>query len=245
MPRKTHSQNRRQCIILGFNEAGARCPGRPQPGRTIGGWVPEALEVADFLGLDEFVTVGVSTGGAFALAVAALAPQRVLGVVPCCSLTDMRHTPSRAGMSTRHALDVWDAPSRDAALAAATEAHGEHGEKIGEELRHVLPPSDAALFRDPEWFAQFMAQGPAMFAYGLQGYTDDRIADRDGWTDFDVTTIACPVTVLQGDQDIMVTLGQAYHTASLVPGAQVRVIERGGHFSVLDEIVPAITALGL
>ena len=44
-----------------------------QPGRTIGGWVPDALAVADHLGIEQFVTAGTSTGGAYALALAALA----------------------------------------------------------------------------------------------------------------------------------------------------------------------------
>src|SRR5262245_28219117 len=46
----------------------------PQPGRTIGGWVPDAMAVADHLGVDQFVTFGVSTGGAYALALAAASP---------------------------------------------------------------------------------------------------------------------------------------------------------------------------
>jgi pimeloyl-ACP methyl ester carboxylesterase len=45
----------------------------PQPGRTIAGWVPEALAVADHPGTGQFAAVGVSTGGAFMLALAALA----------------------------------------------------------------------------------------------------------------------------------------------------------------------------
>jgi pimeloyl-ACP methyl ester carboxylesterase len=53
----------------------------PRPGRTIAGWVPEALAVAGHLGIGMFAVVGTSTGGAYALALAALAPQRVLGVV--------------------------------------------------------------------------------------------------------------------------------------------------------------------
>ena len=33
----------------------------PQPGRTIAGWVADALAVADFLDIDRFATVGEST----------------------------------------------------------------------------------------------------------------------------------------------------------------------------------------
>ena len=34
----------------------------PEPGRTIAGWVPDALAVADHLGIDRFLIVGLSTG---------------------------------------------------------------------------------------------------------------------------------------------------------------------------------------
>ena len=57
----------------------------PNPERTIADWVPDGLAVADALGIDQFVTVGCSTGGAYALALAALVPARVLGVVACCA----------------------------------------------------------------------------------------------------------------------------------------------------------------
>jgi pimeloyl-ACP methyl ester carboxylesterase len=96
------------CLRREAGEAGLRIIGidrpgyglsAPQPGRTIAGWVPEALAVAGHLGIGQFAAVGTSTGGAFALALAALAPQRVPGVVACCSMTDIRWPEGRATMS--------------------------------------------------------------------------------------------------------------------------------------------------
>jgi pimeloyl-ACP methyl ester carboxylesterase len=81
---------------------------------------PKALAVADHLGIGQFTAVGISTGGAFALALAALAPERVLGVVACSSMTDTRWPDGRATMSRPHVHAVWEAPDRAAALAAAT-----------------------------------------------------------------------------------------------------------------------------
>jgi pimeloyl-ACP methyl ester carboxylesterase len=98
------SRNEPAYVAPAAVEAGLRIIGIDRPGygssdvavgRTIGGWVPEALAVADHLGIDRFMTVGISTGGAYALAVAALAPpDRVLAAVPCCSMTDMRYEPA-------------------------------------------------------------------------------------------------------------------------------------------------------
>jgi len=75
-------------------------------------------------------------------------------------------------------------------------------------MSEALAPSDAALFRDPVWMQETMALFPVMFAQGLEGYTDDRLADGGGWVTFDVTTITCPVTILHGEMDRMCKRGQ-------------------------------------
>jgi pimeloyl-ACP methyl ester carboxylesterase len=59
---------RREASEAGLRIIGIDRPGyglsRPQPGRTIAGWVPGALAVADHLGIGPFAAVGTSTGGA-------------------------------------------------------------------------------------------------------------------------------------------------------------------------------------
>ncbi len=215
----------------------------PLPGRTIAGWVGDALAVADSIDIERFAAVGESTGGAYALALAALAPERVLGVVACCAMTDMRCEECRSTMSPLHAHAVWDAPDRDAAIAAALEAHGENGSRMVE-MAAQLPPSDAALFTDPSWLASMRAEAvPAMFAFGFEGYADDRIADKPGWVDIDVTTVSCPVIVLHGSEDVICDPRQARHTAELVPGAELRIVDGLGHFSIAKQIVPALVDL--
>jgi hypothetical protein len=133
-------------------------------------------------------------------------------------------------------------PGRAAALAAATDAHGEDGSKMRGDIGAVLAPSDLALFGDPGWMKEAMAGFPAMFAYGLEGYTDDRLADGAGWVTFDVRSIRCPVTVLHGG-DRMVDVIHAHHTAEVVPDAELAVFADHGHFSIVTEVVPAISNL--
>lgn len=216
----------------------------PDPGRTIAGWVPDALTVADELGAGRFVAVGESTGGAYALALAALVPDRVLGAVACCAMTDMRWQQARCTMSRAHCHAVWDAPDRVSALAAAVDAHGEDGSKLkGGGMSEALAPSDAALFRDPVWNREAMAAFPAMFTHGLEGYTDDRLADGGGWVTFDVTTITCPVTVLHGEMDKMCHVVNARHTAEIVPNARLVLHSDLGHFSITTKLIPTISDL--
>lgn len=232
----------------GLRVAGIDRPGyglsTPQPGRTIAGWVPDALAIADHLGIEQFVTVGVSTGGAFALAVAALAPDRVLGVVACCAVTDMRDEEARASMHPPHAHALWEAPDRDAAIAAAIEVHGLDGHKmLNGGMNAALAPSDLATFRDPVWMREAMAAFPAMFTFGQQGYADDRLSDGPGWVSFDVAAVTCPVTVLQGGSDRIIGLLHGRHTAEIVPNAELIIFDDLGHFSIEPEIIPAVVQL--
>lgn len=80
-------------VRAGIRPIGIDRPGyglsSPQPGRTIGGWVPDALAVLDHLGIDRFLTLGMSTGGAYAIALASHS-SRVIGAVACGAVSDMR-----------------------------------------------------------------------------------------------------------------------------------------------------------
>jgi pimeloyl-ACP methyl ester carboxylesterase len=205
--------------------------------------VGDALAVADHLSIDHFATIGLSTGGAYGLAVAALAADRVTGAVACCSITDMRYDPARNTMSRPHALAVWEAGDRDAAMAAAEASHGIDGTKIIESADGPpLPPSDQAMLQHP-WGQHWMAALPDMFAHGVEGYTDDRLADGHGWTTFNVADISCPVIVLHGGADVIADPIHARHTAAIVPNAELRIVPGAGHFSIEDHIVPALIDL--
>jgi pimeloyl-ACP methyl ester carboxylesterase len=216
----------------------------PLPDRTIADWVLDAVAVADELNVGRFIAIGESTGGAYALALAALVPDRVLGVVACCSLTDMRYEAARTTMSRPHCHAVWEASDRHSAIAAAVEAHGVAGSKMtGDGLREALAPSDVVLFQNPVWAEQARAVFPVMFEQGLVGYADDRLADGGGWVSFDVTAIICPVTVLHGQMDRMCDVLNARHTAELVPSSRLVLYEELGHFSIEAKLIPAISEL--
>jgi pimeloyl-ACP methyl ester carboxylesterase len=214
----------------------------PQPERTIGGWATDAFAVADRLGIERFATVGVSTGGAYALALAALAPDRVLATLACCAVTDMRWAEGRAMMPLPR--QIWDAPNREAALAIVTAQLGAHGENVSNSM-NVMPlaASDTALFAVPEWARNWSSMVAEWFTYGVDGYTDDRIADGAGWHTFDVRRIACPVAVVHGTSDTLAPVEHAHYTQRIVPGAVLDTREGLGHFSILPEVVPALSAL--
>ena len=144
---------RAELRIIGIDRPGYG-QAAPQPGRTIGGWVPDALAIADHLKIDRFVAVGCSTGGAYALALAAHS-NRVISTVACCAVTDMRWAEGKAMNVSCH--PVWNAPDREAALAIVTAAFGEDGSRMPAD-GDGLSAADEALFADPEYELSALAR---------------------------------------------------------------------------------------
>jgi pimeloyl-ACP methyl ester carboxylesterase len=97
-----------------------------------------------------------------------------------------------------------------------------------------------ALLADPEFLEDWIATTPVRFAHGVEGYTDDRLADGPGWGTFDVGAVVCPVTVLHGAADTIVDPMRALHTAALIPHAQLRVVDDLGHLSASAEVIPVL-----
>ena len=236
---------------LGFRLVGIDRPGyglsTPRPGRTIASVVPDALAVADTLGIDAFYAVGVSTGGAYALATAAIVPDRVRGVVACCALTDLRNDDvKRQLLAMSDWSKIFEASSRDEAMELAAGQFGADGSLLlnptaMENQNIALAPRDMELFLDPAFLVGMLESAPAMFTFGVEGYADDRLADGPGWGSFDVDAVRCPVVVLHGEADTVCPVINAYATADIVPNAELHITTDDGHFSIVGH-VPEVLA---
>jgi pimeloyl-ACP methyl ester carboxylesterase len=232
----------------GFRLIGIDRPGyglsTPLPGRQICDWSADALAVADHLGIESFYTVGVSTGGAYALATAALASDRVLGVIACCTLTDMRALSSNPELGTSN--DYWETDSRGAAIEIALNQFGIDGSKMMEanpDAPPVFTPGDLEVLFSPDSANSF---NPAVaFENGVEGYVDDRLADgpATGWGSFDIDDVAAPVIILHGEDDLLLPASQARHTAAIVKDSELRVVPGHGHLTILREVVGALADL--
>lgn len=239
-----------QAAAAGFRLIGIDRPGygksTPLPGRSICDWTQDAIAVADHLMLDQFLMVGVSTGGSYALATAAVAPSRVLGVLVCCGMTDIAWANDVDDAKMVGAQPIWNAPDRDAAIAVAIEQFGERGDKVmvpDADAPPVLSPADMAVVMDPAY-----AEGDPTnerFAQGVLGYADDRIADgpRHGWSSFEIDKVVCPVIVIHGEHDWIVPVAQAHHTAAILRDAELRTFAEHGHLSVGAESVSSLIDL--
>src|SRR5256885_9903453 len=107
------------------------------------------------------------------MAVAAMAPDRVMAAAAVCGITDMRWEEGRrmfvgpeatigVGMSI-----VWEAHDRETALANAEAMF--RGELGGGEMK--LAPSDIAMLISPEFAPLAAKANEGILNFGAQGYT--------------------------------------------------------------------------
>jgi pimeloyl-ACP methyl ester carboxylesterase len=120
---------------------------------------------------------------------------------------------------------------------------GIDGASVGESLGELASDVDkAALTGD---FAEHMADAIRRgVSSGVDGWYDDDLAFVAPWG-FDVTAIARPVAIWQGDQDRMVPFAHGEWLAGAIPGATAHLLPGEGHITlgvgkvgdVIDEVV--------
>ena len=208
----------------------------PWPERNIHDWTDDLLLIVEHLEIEKFYMVGVSTGGSYSLATAARFPEKVLGVLVCCGMTDMRWASKNA---TMEGVEKYANLSREEAYQLAVHDMGEDGSKMlsNEDQPHgELASADLLYLEDPNNLKSLMDD--ATFAQGVTGYADDRLADcsSQGWSSFDVANVVCPVNIIHGKVDTIVPVEHAHHTSEIVKNADLRIYPEHGHLSISDEV---------
>jgi pimeloyl-ACP methyl ester carboxylesterase len=208
----------------------------PDPGRRVADAAGDVAAVLDKLGAERFVTAGWSGGGPHALACAALLQGRCLGAATIAGVApfDADGIDWLAGMAGENVTEFGAALAGEAELsafltAAAAEMHGITAEQVAEGLGDLVSAADTAVISGE--FAAFMADSfIAAVSSGTDGWRDDDLAFTRDWG-FALGEGA-PVTVWQGDQDMMVPFAHGQWLAAHIPGARAHLLAGQGHLSL-------------
>jgi pimeloyl-ACP methyl ester carboxylesterase len=220
-------------------------------GRAVAQAARDTGEVLDRLGVDTFVTAGWSGGGPHALACAARLPGRcraaatLAGVAPY-GMPDLAFL---AGMGPENVAEFGLAIAGEAALRAFQEANFPAlreitGAGLSAAFGGLVPQVDRDEMRGV--FADELAAVlRRALAPGFDGSIDDDLAFTRPWG-FDVAEISVPVTVWQGDLDLMVPFAHGQWLAAHIGHARARLIGGHGHISLVtrhrDEILDDLLA---
>jgi pimeloyl-ACP methyl ester carboxylesterase len=197
--------------------------------------VRDALDVCDVLGIERFVAMGLSTGGSYALTLAAVAPDRVDRVILACGQMPYDDDDAIAGLIPgqralipmlrggrtpllEQGLEEYRATVLDDALAAL------------EQQLHGLSPAERALLAEP-WFLEAMVQEMRDgIGAGIEGAIDDLLA----WPvplEVDPAEVRCPVLAVHGTEDDSEPITNLRRILAEVPRAQVFAVEGCGHLA--------------
>jgi pimeloyl-ACP methyl ester carboxylesterase len=207
------------------------------PGRTVADAARDTASVLDALGAEEFVTVGFSGGGPHALACAALLEGRCMAAATVAGTgpygaADLDWL---AGMAEENIVEFGKALEGESALrdfldTEMSQFGGVTPEDIIDALGGLVSDVDKrAMTRE---VAEISARAfRRAVTDGLEGWLDDDLAFTVPWG-FDVEDIRVPVSVWQGDQDMMVPLAHGQWLASHVAGAHAHLLGDEGHISI-------------
>ena len=188
----------------------------------------QVVELADLLGWSTFGTFGSSGGGPYALATAAVAPDRVTRVAVAAGPgpSEEEPSPDEIEAEVREFADRL-LPLDPAAFQAAMAADLPPNEHYFDDR-----PAEAAIF-----FADLRrALDPP------DGFARDNLSWGGTW-DVDLVAVTAPVHLLYGDADQMVPVAHGHRLSGLVPHATFTVLPGAGHGDITFASADSVLAL--
>ena len=216
-------------------------------GRTVADVVPDVLAVADALGVGRFAISGTSGGGPHALAVAALAPDRVVRCRVTSSVAPFGIAGFFDGMDP-HNVEEWELVAAGRGLPEVTRRVALMRDRVRDDPASIyndlaLPASDQASLGEQAAFA-VRRESLSEALLTPHGWYDDDVAFTKDWG-FDLALVRAPVELRYGRHDVFVPPRHGDWLAAALPHAEVTLWQDRGHLgdaTVLDELRALVSA---
>ncbi|MHA6300052.1 3-oxoadipate enol-lactonase [Devosia sp. CAU 1758] len=202
-------------FCLSYDKRGHGLSDAPEGEYSLDDHLADLEGLLDHIGLDRVVVIGVSIGGLIAQGIALESPQRVAGLVLCC-------TAPRMGDNA-----MWDARIETALNQG------------------LLPMADPVMERwfSPDfrgnrpvelagWRNLFLSTNP-------QGYAGTCATLRDTDLSAAIADIPAPTLIVAGDADLAAPV-ELVRNCTVIPGARFEVLAGVGHIPSIER--PAVLA---
>lgn len=211
----------------------------PQRHRRLVDWPQDIAELADSLGIARFGITALSGGGLYALACAAMIPDRLTDVVVTgCpgpmnrkrSLSGMRF-PTRAGIWVAY-WAPWLVEALSTMLAGLVRRFPSF---FLEQANRDKPASDRKWLLIPSVSRGLVDDLREALRPGAWGYAQDLLLLARPWG-FALKDIHIPVRMWHGDLDTVIPLSHGQYLASVIPGATLRVCPGEAHMLLWNHL---------
>ena len=217
----------------------------PQPGHSVADGAADVRAIAEALQADRLGVWGMSGGGPYALASAALLPDLVVavGVVASIAPWGAPGLDFFTGMGEDNVEDIeLFFSDREAARKKGAQEREEllsvTADQVTKGWESLVSEADAAvLTRD--FAEQLVRDFQDGLAPGDQGWWDDNVSHLSPWG-FELDSVRVPVKIWHGHQDRFVPVQHGQWLAAHVPGAEADISETDGHLTLLVNRVPEV-----
>lgn len=219
----------------------------PAPARSVADAAADSAAIMDELGIERFVTWGISGGAPHALACAALLPDRVSavaclgGVAPFDALGLNYFRGMGEDNLVEFGLTMAGRQHLEPYLQrAAEEMLGATAQQVAQEIASLVSPPDRVAL-DEGYAEHWAATLPACFAQGVGGWLDDDFAFLRPFG-FALDAITVPTLVVHGHQDQFVPVEHGQWLARQIAGAEAWILADQGHLSLVTRRVADVHA---
>jgi len=218
---------------------------------NIAGFVPDLEVVADSLGLDEMVVIGLSGGGPYALAAGALLPDRVSvvgslgGVAPTVGRDAIQGGLVGLGRRLAPLVSVARLPL-GMGLTGAVRLSRPLASPALDLYARLSPAGDRALLRRPEFKAMFLDDLINGSRKQLTAPLADVLLFSRHWG-FELSDVQVPVQWWHGDADHIIPFEHGVHVVERLPDAELHVMPGESHLGGLglaEEILGTLVDVG-
>ncbi len=246
--RLTHTAAQR----LGIRVIAADRPGyglsADRPGRTLGDWPADLLQLADQLGLGRFALLGVSGGAPYAAACAAKISERLSAVGLVCGVAPPEAAEGFRAMRLPTRLAFVLARRSPALLGLL------YGRLVGGSARRcpaaalslltvAAPAADRRVLRRDKVRETLHDSIAEAFRRGPAGALRDLELFASPWG-FSLAAINTPAFLWHGEADATVPVAMGRYLAAQIPRCRAKFLAEEGHFSLpvnhMEEILSTL-----
>lgn len=217
------------------------CPERPgqgvsdpHPERTLADWPDDVRDLLDSLDIDRAVAVGISAGGPYALATAALLPDRIERVAVVCGVGPVEAVPLRDRLLF-YACRFTPPLGRLAMWGVRRQVRSD---RFPRTMAKRAEGVEAAVWRSEVGEVVHLSAREAV-RQGTDPLVQEGALLGTPWP-FDPSAIEVPVGLWYARDDDVVPLAAGLHLAREIPTAEAHVHTGQGHLSVYTENVETV-----
>jgi pimeloyl-ACP methyl ester carboxylesterase len=216
-----------------------------QPGRRLLDWPDDVIELADYLGLNQFAVVGISGGGPYVAACAYKLPTRLTAAAMVGSAGPVDMPGAAAGMPRIRRVGAAigrRAPGLLRPLMWLLQNPSRDPIRFFERYTsHNLGP-DRVLLTQPQFREMLQSSYAEATRQGIRGFAWEVRIVSQPWG-FRLEDISMTVDLWHGEQDTSIPTSAAKAMANAFPSCRTHFIEDEGHFLLFNRWREILSAL--